>query len=1080
MKNILFPKIIDYFDQWNSLTIAVNGDLCTNCYPQYSIHSAPLVAFRNTLEALFELPMENDCPQYNAILEKLRAGKCVFLSDVESETKLKQKMLGIKISGIITSIPCNYESGRKTVELFCYIKGMPDKLVQQWLIGSHRLLRKEHQEEVSDLRAEIKKLKDKLAAEKNKKDPKVFLIAVAREFAYRVKAFIKQRVSRMNKPASAEIRSAAATAIATAEVESSICPTMSTTSFDAPSAAAGPMQLNHVVGEENYVHDDCEYSPSDILALFCPKGLRAICPTSEDGVHDARLVQLLVSISMVFSSEKFRPKQLPWAPDMAHFLYFEGLSEKGLDFLNMMTGICANNNGRKYDARKLCIKFDSENKYPEQLLHNLVCFTSDNVGKMSWSYFKYVIFAIRIYFDARSNTTTGTSADVTTTTTITTATTTTAAAAITTTPVSTTGLSIKLNTAGVPDMTPPTVFKTCEIADFITISSKNELSLFDKWHVIFFIAELLYHTDMWKKLISPEAFLKTKKTSTTAVGAAAVLYLVRVIAVQMGLGIDLPPMRCESMFLVEAKSASLDDYVVHVLEKLRTSTHRDIGGHQQGFFHAGDAEIYKHVSHQNKNDPKYSHIISLPGALHHSWSLLHAGKTIFGGAFLDPVEKIIDNDISTKLTMNVHRKDLHVLCVAGDATFWRLIEILCEKDCFKFDGRPLKFVQFEQKIKTITSFEELSSCIKPWIKTFWAKCMPTDHCAYKLHRPLVVPSVVDVSNGGDSSGSSSISSSNLSISLQTLSLVVPPATIMLVAATSIASTVANGTVSGIDDNTAAPGAVAAAADSIAIIGPTMLLMGSFIHYYQWVLAFITSFRICDIGLKHLTDKVTWYYYFMTGQVTYQILTGQNIYRSLTWPDDSMYQLALTLSMQVKNDLRFMALDEVQELRNKHLKSLARNGDPNHLQNTAKILTQLLDKKNNIMTKWQCVGDDNENEEEANNDAAGVLADSTTQQRILKMQKSIKLIYHLYKTIKDFVNDELLKNIDGVAGSKLLEHALLHNSFKMQSLMVGVAQGIHKGGPDPKGTSKNTIGEFGSASMGKERVARAKKASAAGK
>ena len=134
-------------------------------------------------------------------------------------------------------------------------------------------------------------------------------------------------------------------------------------------------------------------------------------------------------------------------------------------------------------------------------------------------------------------------------------------------------------------------------------------------------------------------------------------------------------MRCESLFLVEAKSASVDDFVMHVLEKMRTSTQLDIGGgNQQGIFYEGDSEIYKHVLHAAKNDPKYSHFTSLPGALHHSWALLHAGKTIFGGAFLYPVQVTINNHKSTKVTMNAHRQDLHVLCVAGDAVFWRLVK----------------------------------------------------------------------------------------------------------------------------------------------------------------------------------------------------------------------------------------------------------------------------------------------------------------------------------------------------------------------------------------------------------------------
>ena len=47
-------------------------------------------------------------------------------------------------------------------------------------------------------------------------------------------------------------------------------------------------------------------------------------------------------------------------------------------------------------------------------------------------------------------------------------------------------------------------------------------------------------------------------------------------------------------------------------------------------------------------------------------------------------------------------------------------------------------------------------------------------------------------------------------------------------------------------------------------------------------------------------------------------------------------------------------------------------------------------------------------------------------------------------------------------------------------MVGVAQGIHKDGPDPKGTSKNTIAPFGLATKGKMRTEKAKKASNIGK
>jgi hypothetical protein len=207
MKTILFENTIGFFDEWNSLTT----DLCDNCYAQYTINSAPLVEFRETLDALFELSEEKDCPQYNAILAQLRTGKCVFLSDVECEKNLTRKLLGERISSIVTSIPCKYESGRKIVEYFCHIKGMPDKLVQQWLIGSHRLLQKEHQQEVSDLKAQIKRLQVQLAAERNKKDAKTFLHAVAIEFGAKVKAFNKQRVSRMSTPASAEIRTAAIT-----------------------------------------------------------------------------------------------------------------------------------------------------------------------------------------------------------------------------------------------------------------------------------------------------------------------------------------------------------------------------------------------------------------------------------------------------------------------------------------------------------------------------------------------------------------------------------------------------------------------------------------------------------------------------------------------------------------------------------------------------------------------------------------------------------------------------------------------------------------------------------------------------
>jgi hypothetical protein len=149
-----------------------------------------------------------------------------------------------------------------------------------------------------------------------------------------------------------------------------------------------------------------------------------------------------------------------------------------------------------------------------------------------------------------------------------------------------------------------------------------------------------------------------------------------------------------------------------------------------------------------------------------------------------------------------------------------------------------------------------------------------------------------------------------------------------------------------------------------------------------------------------------------------------------------------------------------------------------MANTAKILTQLLAVMNNFSTKWHDV-DDSENMEEAKNDAAGVLADSTTQQRIRIQQSAITMILSLLRTIKNFVNDEL-KTMDGVPGSKLLEHALLHNASKMQSLMVGVAQGIIKGGPDPKGTSKNTIGVFGPASKRKARTETAIKASSKGK
>ena len=67
-------------------------------------------------------------------------------------------------------------------------------------------------------------------------------------------------------------------------------------------------------------------------------------------------------------------------------------------------------------------------------------------------------------------------------------------------------------------------------------------------------------------------------------------------------------------------------------------------------------------------------------------------------------------------------------------------------------------------------------------------------------------------------------------------------------------------------------------------------------------------------------------------------------------------------------------------------------------------------------------------------------------------------------------------MDGVPRSKLQ----VQNASKMQSFVVGVAQGIHKGGPDPKGTSKNTIGVFGSAPKGRARAERAKKASSKGK
>ena len=52
----------------------------------------------------------------------------------------------------------------------------------------------------------------------------------------------------------------------------------------------------------------------------------------------------------------------------------------------------------------------------------------------------------------------------------------------------------------------------------------------------------------------------------------------------------------------------------------------------------------------------------------------------------------------------------------------------------------------------------------------------------------------------------------------------------------------------------------------------------------------------------------------------------------------------------------MAFDEAQELRNKHLTCLARNGEPKHMANTAKILTQWI-------AKWHGV-EDCENKEEA--------------------------------------------------------------------------------------------------------------------
>jgi hypothetical protein len=1084
MKTILFQDTTVFFDEWNSLTTDVDGDLCNDCFAQYSIHSAPLVSFRGTLEALYNLPEEDENnPQFNALLETLKAGKCVFLSDVEYGRNLARKL--DRCSNLITSIPCNYESGHRKVERFYHIKGMPDKMVMQWLIGSHRLQVKDGQQQVSELRVRIMELEVLLAAERKQKDPTDVLRAVASEFNDKVNSFNVENSKAINKnktPARYGIRTLAVTAIkaaANAAVSSSGSSTSSSASSSRygsavaieghdGSADTGQMEesgdllppiVMETMGDDD-LHDDCNYSPSDILVLFCPQQLRAICPTT---VNDVHLLQLLVSISTVFSSEKSRPKLLPWLPDMAHFFYFQGLSKLGIDFLSQFR-VCANDDARKYDARKMRDQFDSNNSKPAQLRHQLVCFTSDNVGKMVWSYFKYVILVIRIFF-VKCRYAGGSTTSAATTTTVTN--TATAAASgddveggededNNTNPMP--GLvfnfeekptQVKLDEHGLPDMTPPKPedFKTCRIEDFTNITTVYELSLFDKWNVIFFMAQFLYHTDMWKTLISPEAFQKTK-TKSTKVGVAPVHYLVRVIAVQMGLGTDLPPTNFSPVFLVEAKSASYQDYVKHVLDKLNTSTQMGIGSQQQGIFHVGDSEIYKHVIVAAKNDPKYSDFISLPGALHQSWALLHAGKTIFGGAFLNPVEANINSDKSTKVTMNAHRHDLHLLCVAGDAIFLRLVELLCNKGCFKLNGRALNFEEFQQKIKSIQSFEDLSTYIIPWIQMFWTKCLSTNHCAYKLIRPRppVSPAVLSVSTAGDS-GCAHISS-------QLRGLAVAPA--------EIASTMLPPTSLG-GSSCSTAGAAASEDNGDITIPATMLLMGSFIHYYQWVLAFITSFRICDIGLKHLTEKITWYYYFMSGQVTYQILTGKNIYRSLTWPDALMYQLAYALSVKFKNELRYMTLDERQELINKDLTGLARNGDPKHMANTAKILTQLIAIVDSVKTYWM-KAKGNEHAEEVAHNAAGVFADSSTQSRSKMLSVAVALILRLLGTNKNFIEEDpakynTLRNFDGIPATEKLTKALLHNASKMMSLMYGVSEGIMAGGPDPKGTSKNTIDPF---------------------
>jgi hypothetical protein len=160
----------------------------------------------------------------------------------------------------------------------------------------------------------------------------------------------------------------------------------------------------------------------------------------------------------------------------------------------------------------------------------------------------------------------------------------------------------------------------------------------------------------------------------------------------------------------------------------------------------------------------------------------------------------------------------------------------------------------------------------------------------------------------------------------------------------------------------------------------------------------------------------------------------------------------------------MTLDERQELINKDLTGLARTGEPKHMANTAKILTQLIAIVDSVKTYWM-KAKSNEHAEEVVHNAAGVFADSSTQSRSRTLSFAVALILRLLGTNKNFIEEDpakynTLKNFDGIPATENLTKALLHNVFKMIPLMYGVSEGIMAGGPDPKGTSKNTIDSFG--------------------